>query len=176
MARLFLPQVEAMRITRLLSVSQKLNGDLQIDQPPPTKSSGLYWIYTNHPQNELEGCQSCGDVGAIDISMLATLHQGLAHVCAIQQDGFSLVYNGVAGNKCGLRERIHQHFNGGKGTGCLSIKNSSLDDLTRWRVSYVTLEVGNQGVPDVPASYAAYAKELERIWRLQYGWPQLCRT
>ena len=169
MTRLLLPQVEAMRITRLLSVSQKPNGDLQIDQPPPTKSSGLYWIYTNFPQNELGGCQSCGDKGAIDISMLATLHQGLARVCTIQQNGFSLVYNGVAGNKCGLRERIYQHFNGEQGTGCLSIKNSSLDDLARWRVTYVTLQVGNQGVPDVPARYATHAKSLERIWRLQYA-------
>lgn len=38
-----------------------------------------------------------------------------------------------------LRERMHQHFDGGEGTGSLVILRTGLIDLDRWRISYVTI-------------------------------------
>lgn len=180
MSREFLNQVDATRSTRLLSVSRNSREHLQIESAPPTKSAGLYWIYTSHSDNELKACSSSNDKGAIDLGSLAKLHYGLPNVCSIQQQSenkknFRLVYNGVAGKSLGIRGRIHQHFNGGKGTGCLAICKSSLSDLENWRVSYLVLEHDNATV-DLNASYDLHAKNLERIWRLKYGWPLLCKT
>ena len=178
MSRSFLQQVENVRSSRLLSLSRKNNRKpLQIENsPPPTKSAGLYWIYTSYDLDDLQNCDACSDVGAIDIAPLVTFHKGLHNICTIEQEGFTLVYNGMAGSSCGLRGRIHQHFNGGKGTGCLSInKRLSINDLSRWRVSYVTLETNGETTPDVPTSSHHHAQHLERIWRLEYGWPLLCK-
>lgn len=175
MTRMLLHQIETVRQSRLLSISRKPNGYIQIEDAPPTKSDGLYWLFTSYSLDELKNCINSNDNGAIDITSLATLHENLPHISTITDKGFMLVYNGIGGNSCGLRGRIHQHFNGGNGTGCLSILKSSLKDLNRWRVSYVTLQVRNGEQPDVQANYADHAKNLERIWRLQYGWPLLCK-
>jgi hypothetical protein len=125
MSREFLTQVEATRATRLLSITKNSRGQLQIENPPPTKSAGLYWIYTAHNSEELKDCSSVRDEGAIDIGPLAKLHDKLPNVCTIleisENKNFRLVYNGIAGKSLGIRGRIYQHFNGGKGTGCLAI-------------------------------------------------------
>lgn len=175
MTRALLNQIEIVRQSRPLSIVKIKGRRLKIDNAPPTKSHGLYWLFTNYSIAELKSCTKSTDKGATDIGFLAALHENFAHISTITNDGFMLVYNGMAGKSCGLRERIHQQFNGGKGTGCLSILRSSLNDLNRWRVSYVILQVSKSQTPDVSANYEKHAKDLERIWRLQYGWPLLCK-
>lgn len=174
MLRALLPKIELIRQSRLLSISRKENKDLLIENSPPRKSNGLYWIYTDYEIQSLKKCVSSEEKGAIDIAFRASLHEGLTHISQIKVNRFWLVYNGKSGKSCGLRERLHQHFNGGNGTGCLSVLNSSLNDLRRWRISYVTLEVPKDQNLDITLDYNKYTYDLERIWRLQYGWPLLC--
>jgi hypothetical protein len=148
--------------------------DLQIEMAPPTKASGFYWIYTNYSNQELECQLGAPCKKAIDIGLLSRLHVGLCNICRIEVNGFRLVYNGIAGKSCGIRERLHQHFNGGEGTGSLAILRTNLTDLEKWRISYVTIETSSTNTPDVPAIYAKNAHHVERMWRLQHGWPILC--
>ncbi|WP_261844796.1 hypothetical protein [Aliamphritea ceti] len=181
MSREFLNQIDPIRKTRLLSISKNSRDHLQIDNSPPTKSAGLYWIYTSYNDDELKASTSSDDKGAIDICSMMSLHEGLPKICSINQQSkdkkkFRLVYNGIAGKSLGIRGRIHQHFNGGKGTGCLSICKSSLNNLDNWRVSYLVLEHDDRNLIDIDASYELHAKNLERIWRLENGWPLLCKT
>jgi hypothetical protein len=174
MPRTLLPQIEKCRTSRLLSIGKNGTGQLSIVNAPPTKSAGFYWIYTTYSQAELAQQAGPGCRKAVDIGFLSKLHSGLANTCTIQHEGFSLVYNGIAGVRTGLRERIHQHFNGGQGTGSLAILRTCLNDLHRWRISYATIETSNQQEPDVRGTYDEVAEHVERIWRLEYGWPVLC--
>jgi hypothetical protein len=136
----------------------------------------MYWIYTDYKVNELKACETSDNSGAIPIARLAKMHEGLPHVSTLSIRGFQLVYSGIAGPALGLRGRIHQHFNGGQGTGCLSILKSTLCDLDRWRLSFVAFGALAGDEHDVQVDYSTQAKDLERMWRLTYGWPLLCRT
>jgi hypothetical protein len=110
---------------------------------------------------------------------LATDRQCLSHICNITDQGFRIVYNGIGGvgNKGsgGLKERILQELSGGKGTGSLAIKKSSLSDLARWKYSYVTLRENKGTEGDIDLSYPTWAVKLENAWRLEFGWPILCK-
>ena len=173
MPRNLLTQIEIIRLQRLLPIVRNNHNQLSIENAPPTKSAGFYWIYTNYSQPDFEQQTGPACKNAVDIGLLSRLHCGLANTCKIHTEGFRLVYNGIAGIGTGLRERIHQHFNGGNGTGSLAILRTNLNDLERWRVSYVTIETPNKA-PDVTAQYDAVAGHVERMWRLEYGWPILC--
>ncbi len=174
MPRELLPQIETIRSLRLLRVVRNAKKQLAIDNAPPTKSAGFYWIYTNYSQPDLERQLAPACCNAVDIGLLSRLHCGLANTCSIRPEGFRLVYSGIAGTGTGLRERIHQHFNGGQGTGSLAILRTGLDDLEQWRVSYVSIETPEPNKPDIAAQYDDVAVHIERIWRLEYGWPILC--
>jgi hypothetical protein len=173
---LMLQQIENIKKKEgLLSVSRDEHGNLAI-KPLPDKVAGMYWLYTNYTIEDLKDCTVSTDIGAIPIARIANLHKNLPHVSAMEIDGFKLVYNGIAGTGLGLRGRVHQHFNGGKGTGCLSITKSSVNNLDKWRVFYVTLDHKSNTSHNIKTDYSLHAKELERVWRLTYGWPLLCRT
>ena len=173
MPRDLLPLVEKVRSSRLLRVLRNDRKQLQFESAPPTQVSGFYWIYTNYSFEEMEGCIASPLVNAINIPLMAKLHRGLGKVCDIQEDGFRLVYNGIARSSLGIRERLGQHFNGGDGTGSLHIKHTTLNDLTRWRISYVSTSRDGVTAADVESDYV-HAKHVERIWRLEHGWPLLC--
>ncbi|MFA4834441.1 MAG: hypothetical protein WC749_00015 [Dehalococcoidia bacterium] len=173
MPRDLLPSVEKVRSSRLLRVFRNEYKQLQFDGAPPTKVSGFYWIYTNYSLDDIEGCVASPLGNAINIPLMAKLHRGLGNVCDIQEDGFRLVYNGIARASVGIRERLGQHFNGGDGTGSLHIKHTTLHELSRWRVSFVSTSGNGAIAADVESDFA-HAKHLERIWRLEHGWPLLC--
>jgi hypothetical protein len=93
------------------------------------------------------------------------------------------VYNGIGGFNGGtydLRTRILQEIHSeDPRTGSLCIRQSAVNDLTKWRFSYVTLDCAKQKTasdfgPDW--NYKDHASDLERCWRLAHGWPLLCRT
>jgi hypothetical protein len=177
-----LRQIEEIRARRLVEITRTENQKrLQIAAPSPTaKASGMYWLYTDYTDTEIEGCSNLpardkkAMKGAIPIAQLALMHRSLLHVAPRKEtEQFRVVYNGIAGLTLGVRGRIHQHFNGGDGTGCLNILNTTLGDLTRWRISYVLFDAnGNHGLK---IDYAKHGKHLERMWRLTFGWPLLCR-
>lgn len=182
MSRAYLEQVEEIRSSRFFSVSRKNNkkAHFQIDNSQlSTKSVGLYWIYTSYSINDLKECkfnfeEDKFNKSAVKIAELAKMHEGLSFIHKEKRDGFILVYNGIADMGTELKKRIHKHFNGGKGDGCLSIRQSSVNDLTRWRVSYVTLQDNDEDA-DISCKYDDHAENIERMWRLQYGWPLLCK-
>lgn len=163
----FLLDIDATRSSRLLTITEM--GRLKIPAEITKDLGGFYWIYTSYSINELMACRKADKNGAIDIGALAKLHHGLRGVNNGQIGEFRLVYNGVAKP---IRSRLQQHFNGGEGTGCLAIKHTSLNDLSRWRISYAA--AGLQGA-HIPLSYGSQAKTFERLWRLEFGWPLLCQ-
>lgn len=163
-----------MQESRLCSVSQR-NGRLNLSNGPETKQSGLYWIYTTYTDNELLASTPSSKRNSVDFKNIITRHSQLVHVCNRQVQEFRLVYNGIGGlgpkGHGGLRERILGEFRGGNGTGSLAINGSSLNDLQKWRFSYV---LWSEIQFDKPHDYSKFAEGLERLWRIHYGWPSLC--
>lgn len=171
-----LAKFECLRKQRILPVSE--NGKLSLPSSLPTGVNGLYWLYTSYDIEAIKSCTPSSQNNSVNISKLATLHDGLSNVCSIQHKNFTLVYNGVGGvgskGKGGLRERIQQEFNGGQGTGSLGILKTSLNDLSKWHFSYAIMCNAKQA-PEIDACYTEHGTDFERIWRLEHGWPLLCR-
>lgn len=135
-----------------------------------THICGLYWIYTNYPKLKLKTLAQSTHENAVKINHLAHIHENWPNICGIKLGNFKLVYNGIAGTESdgshGIRERVLQHFgNGSSGTGCLAIGNTGMNDGKKWKFSYVEL---------TQDEYMTYSQDLERLWRLKYGWPTLC--
>ncbi len=167
-----LQEIERLRQAGLLEISSD-GGKLKILNAPPTKTEGLYWILTNHSLDTLRQCKNAKNRCAKDISRLACLHGGLTHTLTqppTGSDAFYVVYNGSSSD---LPGRIRDHFNGGEGKGSLSILRSGLCDLAHRQVSYVTWEILRQSLPEREVELCTCG-EVERIWRLRYGWPILC--
>jgi hypothetical protein len=77
----------------------------------------------------------------------------------------------------GLKERIKEEFRGGQGTGSLAIKHTVVSDFSKWRYSYVIVKNrSNPDQVDLNLDYHELGRCLERAWRLDYGWPILCRS
>lgn len=171
-----LAALEKLRSQSIHPVS--VNGKLSLPGSLPTGVNGLYWLYTSYSIEEIKSCTPSSQSKAINIPRLASLHEGLSSICKIKHADFSLVYNGVGGvgpkGSGGLRERVLQEFNGGQGTGSLAILKSSLNDLSRWRISYAIMCNPKQA-PEVDACYIEHGTDFERIWRIEHGWPLLCR-
>lgn len=173
----YLEKFERLRSQRVLPVSE--NGELKLSKDLPTKVNGLYWLYTSYDIGTIKNCTKSPQKNSVNIPELATLHHGLSGICTITYDNLLLVYNGVGGvgskGHGGLRERIQQEFNGGDGTGSLGIlKTAGLEDLTKWHFSYAIM-CNAKLPPEVDACYKQHGTDFERTWRLEYGWPLLCR-
>jgi hypothetical protein len=171
-----LATIESLRSQRIFPVSQ--NGKLALPKELPTKVNGLYWLYTSYDINSIKNCTPSNQKNSVNIPDLAISHHGLSHVCNITNDELLIVYNGVGGvgpkGNGGLRERIQQEFNGGSGTGSLGISKTSLNDLSKWFLSFVIMCNTKQS-PEVDVCYTQHGTAYERVWRLEYGWPLLCR-
>jgi len=159
------------RLTRI-----KLNGSrLKYDNGPKTKCAGLYWIYAKYSDDDFLKSTPCSKKGSVNFASLVNQHKNLYNICKVIEDDFRLVYNGIGGPGSrgygGLRERILEEFRGGEGTGSLAIKDSSLNDLSNWRVSYVLWS--EIPFPSTHA-YREFSKTFEHLWRIHYGWPILC--
>ena len=168
----YLSTIEKIRSERTFPVTTGSGLKLPSTKNLPTKVNGLYWIYTQYSIHDIISCKPSSKNRAVNIATLAKQHQDLANIYSMNNYGFNLVYNGIGG---GLRERIQVEFNGGAGTGSLGILQTSLNDLNKWQISYVILQ-NNKITPDLNLSYYEYATVLERTWRLEYGWPLLCRS
>ncbi len=177
--RALLGRIDRLRATRLLEITVDTNGRLKLWQPPHTKCCGLYWLYTSYSLDQIASATRAPMHGAVDIAALVKNRRGLANIHRQPIGRFKLVYNGVGGigvkGHGGLRERIHQEFNGGSGTGSLAILYTSLSDLTKWRYSYVSLGHSDCESQDFTEPYDAHGESLEVAWRLHYGWPLLCK-
>ncbi len=167
--------INTLQESRLHEVSL-IENRLSYPDGPNTKEDGLYWIYTSHTNNDLLNSTPSLKRSSINYSIMVDTYQGINHICSRSVDGYYLVYNGIGGvgpkGYGGLRERILEDYRGGDGTGSLAIKGSSLNTLSNWRVSYVLWSE----IPfNSPCNYTDLATTLERLWRIHYGWPILCK-
>lgn len=169
-----LEKLHALQRSRVSSI-EIANKRLALANGPPTRQSGLYWIYTTYTDNDFQHASPSSKKGSVDFKRLACRHSRLANICTDSLDNFRVVYNGIGGvgskGGGGLRERILAEFRGGEGTGSLAVTDGTLGDLSRWRYSYVLwAEIDFVS----PYNYSNFAAELELLWRIQYGWPVLC--
>lgn len=73
------------------------NQRLLLSNGPPTKTDGLYWIYTNYSDAELLAAKASTQKKSVNFSPLVVLHVGLAHLCEQTVGEFRVVYNGIGG-------------------------------------------------------------------------------
>jgi hypothetical protein len=148
----------------------------------PTRQRGLYWLWTDLDYESLETSTRQNINAEVPISQLISQRKDLKMICGIKKDRFQVVYNGIGGYKTaksfGLRERINQEVIGnGPTVGTLNILQNS--DIKHWAVSYFNFDDSkNAEIIDLLDSqnpYLTHSKNLESLWRLQYGTPILCR-
>lgn len=48
-----LQQIDNISATRFLTIDRDTRGNLAINSPPPVKTAGMYWLYTNYTIDEL---------------------------------------------------------------------------------------------------------------------------
>jgi hypothetical protein len=175
-----LKQLERIRQKRLCRVEIK-NGRISLEKQLPRNACGFYWIYTSYSYSDLKNSSKPQIMGAINLSSLVTCHENLRYICNIKQENYLLVYNGIGGSGekgyGGLRERIIEEFRGGKGTGALAIKHTDVNDLSKWRYSYAIVNCPDDSdLVDLNIDYHELSRWLERAWRIEYGWPILCKS
>lgn len=167
-------EIDRLQRKRLSIVSLEEN-KLTFTDGPETKKDGLYWIYTDYSDNDLIESNPCSKKGSINFSDMVVRNSDIKELCQEQVGSFRLVYSGIGGvgskGYGGLRERILEEYRGGSGTGSLAIKDSSLSDLSRWRVSYI---LWSEISFSKHYEYKPFSTAIEGLWRLHYGWPLLC--
>lgn len=157
--------------------------DFRSQKPLPTKRRGLYWFWTDLSNEELEQTITLENTKEVPIGKLVKYRKGLSCVADVKKDNFKIVYNGIGGYRTpsksfGLRERINQEIScNDYRTGTLNLNR--MFSLENWAISYFDfddeenieiLEVLNSN-----ETYLEFAKELENLWRLEFGTPILCR-
>ena len=155
----------------------------------PKNRGGLYWLWTKLDYDELVNvCDENDNKNEINrkvpLSKLISQRKELSHICSIEKNSYKIVYNGIGGYKTnpksfGLRERILQEYNSKDNrTGSLDLKkyNFSIND---WAVSFFDFDDdSNKEYFDFlkdENAYLKYASDLEKLWRLEFGHPILCR-
>ena len=157
--------------------------DFRSQKPLPAKRRGLYWFWTNLSNTELEQTIKLEKTKEVPIAKLVKYRKGLSCVADIKKDNFKIVYNGIGGYRTptkafGLRKRINQEINcKGKSTGTLNLMN--IFSLENWAISYFDFDdeenIEILKVLNSEETYTEFAKELENLWRLEFGTPILCR-
>lgn len=134
-------------------------------------ASGFYWIYTKLPMNKFAKAASPSNSAHIDFSRLAEIHIGVKSIITQTDTEYWCIYNGKAKQ---LRNRIAAQFTNTKGeTGKLALLRCF--QKADFRIKYIACETDSiqRGIPE---RYDDIKRDLERVWRLSYGWPFLCRT
>jgi hypothetical protein len=149
----------------------------------PRNKRGLYWIWTNYDFEDLKSAINNHN-SEVPISKLIDQRQGLNSVCQVEHNGFKVVYNGIGGYKTnpkgfGLRERILQELNSNDyRTGTLNIRNRYENNIN-WAVSFFDFDDEENkkllSFLNETEAYLNYASDLEKLWRLEFGHPILCR-
>jgi len=142
--------------------------------------AGWYWIYTRLRQDDLRKCEApaATDDEAVPISQLVSLHDGLPFVIPLPAAGCDwwCVYTGKGIN---LRQRVQAHFkvNPTGGTGSLSLGryDDPVSDLKNWGVRILICSEQEDMPFGINLTWSEHHTTIERLWRLQNGWPILCR-
>ena len=151
-------------------------------KPLPTKRRGMYWFWTDLSFDKLEETISLEKTKEVPIGKLVKNRKELSCISDIKIDDFKIVYNGIGGYRTsskafGLRERINQEIScNDYRTGTLNLKR--IFSLENWGISYFDFDNDeNKEILKVLNSnetYLEFAKELENLWRLEFGTPILC--
>jgi hypothetical protein len=171
--------IDLKRQSRLLRISARTPNSISLEDAPRGEAV-LYFLYTSYSDEELANAKSPIHEADVPIGALARARRNQANVCKVEQDGFRIVYNGggIVSAAYGMEARIKQQFNAHPRTGSLFTRDSTVGDLDRWRYSFVTLPLTDRHPPadlEPEWSYEQHGRQLERYWRIEHGWPMLCR-
>ena len=135
------------------------------------KASGFYWIYTKLPIAQFINSPKPSNPVHVDFSLMASTHQGLKSIIEQSGSDYWCIYNGKGTN---LKERMSAAFTNTDGqTGKLALTRVFKEDDFRVKFIACNSNDTDHGVND---SFDSLQRDLERVWRLNYGWPILCRT
>ncbi|MBY6213024.1 hypothetical protein KUV95_15840 [Microbulbifer agarilyticus] len=130
-------------------------------------SSGFYWIYTKLKISDLKLSTSPTNQAHVKINDLATIHENLPNVIPESNLDYWCIYNGKGKN---LKNRINAEFSNTSGcTGTLALKRCFQE--SDFNIKFVECCSGNFN-----HTYQDIEAHLERVWRLSFGWPILCRA
>ena len=136
-----------------------------------TSASGFYWIYTKLPLNQFLNAKRPSNTAHIDFSQMAKLHKGLNSVIAQSNNDYWCIYNGKGKQ---LKTRLSAGFKNTIGvTGKLALTRCYNEN--DFRIKFIICQ-SNNASHGITEKYDDVQRDLERVWRLHYGWPLLCRT
>lgn len=137
----------------------------------PASASGFYWIYTKlNIQRFLESPDPINPKH-VNFRQLSSVHKGSKYVVQQKEDEYWCIYNGKGKQ---LKNRIVAEFSNTSGkTGTLAL--SRCFQATDFRIKYVMCDNPNNSKGILPV-YSCLERDIERVWRLNNGWPLLCRT
>lgn len=158
----------------------------------PTKRRGLYWIWTTLSHDDIKNIVAPISKKHVPVGELTRKRIGLNNIYKEKsQSGFSVIYNGIGGynktptSSC-LRKRVNQELNCKNGkTGTLNLLNienqngKKIFNLENCGISFFDFDAEkNKNIIaqlNSEEPYKDYAKDLEMLWRLEYGTPILSR-
>ncbi len=137
----------------------------------PASASGFYWIYTKLPLRKFSNASPPSNRVHIDFSLMAKLHKDLSSVVTQHNKDYWCIYNGKGKQ---LKTRLAAGFSNTEGgTGKLALERCFQTD--DFRIKYIICQ-SHDSDHGITEKYDDIQKDLERVWRLHYGWPFLCRT
>ncbi len=137
----------------------------------PASAEGFYWIYTQLPLSRFSSASRPLNRAHIDFSIMAKLHKNLRSVITQQNNDYWCIYNGKGKQ---LKYRLAAGFTNTDGaTGKLALTRCF--DTDDFRLKYIVCN-SNDANHGIKEKYIDIQRDLERVWRLHYGWPFLCRT
>jgi hypothetical protein len=149
----------------------------------PRRKRGLYWLWTRLDYDLLSLARD-NHKSEVPFIKLIAQRSKLNYLSTIEHDGYKIIYNGIGGYKTnppkfGLRERILQELNSmDHRTGTLNILNR-FDNKEDWGISFFDFDNEKNKLIfnflNNDDAYLKYASDIEKLWRLEFGHPILCR-
>jgi len=158
--------------------SQSLISLTQAKSEIDAKASGFYWIFTNKPIMSFLNCPKPINPKHVNFRYLSKIHKNQKYVISQQgNEEYWCIYNGKAKD---LNNRIEAEFSATVFTKKSELSKTGKLALTRcfssndFKIKYIVCDAprNSKGVTSV---YECLEKDLERIWRLNNGWPIFCR-
>jgi len=150
--------------------SQDFIGLDKVKEDITVSTSGFYWIYTKLPLKKFAEASAPSNDAHVDFALLANIHSELKHVICQTDGEYWCIYNGKGKQ---LKSRIVAQFSNTEATtGKLALQRCFKE--ADFKVKYISCESvdGQHGVCE---KYDTLKRDLERVWRLDNGWPFLCR-
>lgn len=134
-------------------------------------ASGFYWIYTKLPITNFSACARPKNTVHIDFSLMAKTHKGSKNIITQSGNDYWCIYNGKGKE---LKKRLSAGFTNTKSkTGKLALLRCFKED--DFRIKYIVCQSTSKEY-GIQETYSNLQRDIERVWRLNYGWPFLCRT